>query len=206
MKTLYGKCGCNCGHCPAYIGNARTKKDRQRCSNGWHTYLGAKLNPARCVCLGCQAKDPWKSGNILPDRGCYVRPCVLRSGIKHCAYCSWFPCEDLKKRIPDRTFRKKVEKRMGQRMSDEDYQRFIQPYEGVGNLRNGHDRSEDLKARNRTMGAWGDRNMRSSIALTSQPACTISIVGNITANGLASRCLRSRNRLTAVSLRASTSN
>lgn len=134
MKDLFAKCGFNCGHCPAYAANAKTLKDRKKCSDGWRKYLDASLKPERCVCLGCQAKDPWKAGNMLPDRSCYVRPCVIQMNIKTCAYCPWFPCEDLLARIPGKDLRKVVESRIGRPLSQEDYHTFIKPYEGIKHL------------------------------------------------------------------------
>ena len=134
MKNLFGKCGFNCGHCPAYIANAKTLKDRRKCSDGWRRYFGVSLKPERCVCLGCQAKDPWKTGNLLPDRSCYVRPCVIQMNIKTCAPCPWFPCEDLVARIPGKDIRKRVESRIGKPVSEKDYHALIEPYEGIKHL------------------------------------------------------------------------
>lgn len=134
MRDFYAKCGCNCGHCPAFKENARTKDDRKRCSEGWAKYLGAKLKPDVIQCEGCQAKEPWKTGNLLPDPSCYVRPCAVHTRVKNCSYCSAFPCEDLKARIPGKDFRELIETRMGFKMPDEDYVRFIEPYEGLKHL------------------------------------------------------------------------
>ena len=134
MKDLFGKCGFNCGHCPAYAANAKTMRDRKKCSDGWRKYLAASLKPERCVCPGCQAKDPWKKGNLLPDRNCYIRPCVIQMNIKTCAQCPWFPCEDLLARIPGKDLRKQVESRIGRPLSQEEYDTFIKPYEGIKHL------------------------------------------------------------------------
>jgi hypothetical protein len=110
-------------------------EDKRRCSEGWAKYLGAKLKPDSIQCEGCQAKDPWKAGNLLPDPSCYVRPCAVHTGVKNCSYCSAFPCIDLKTRIPDEDFRELTETRMGSKMPDKDYMSFIEPYEGVKHLK-----------------------------------------------------------------------
>ena len=68
MKELFAKCGTHCGGCPGYHENAKTEADRQRCSDGWHRYLGVRVRPDLIHCQGCQAPDPWKSGDILPNR------------------------------------------------------------------------------------------------------------------------------------------
>lgn len=135
MRDLYGKCGCNCGRCPAFVANAKTLKARKKCSDGWRKYLGASLKPANCVCLGCQSRDPWKTGNMLPDRGCNIRPCAVALDIRTCAQCSRYPCADLKARIPDKDFRKKVTEHLGQPVPEKDYLAFLEPYEGVEHLR-----------------------------------------------------------------------
>lgn len=140
MKNFLGKCGCNCGRCPAFKANARTSKDKKFCRDGWNKYLGTNMKKFEWIlCDGCQTPDPWKSGNLLPDRSCNIRPCVIKMNIKTCAQCSAFPCEDLKQRIPGRDFRKKIESRLGKRIPQKDYLNFVEPYEGVGHL-------EDIRA------------------------------------------------------------
>jgi hypothetical protein len=134
MKDLYGKCGCNCGRCLAFVANARTPRDRIKCSNGWKEYLNASLNPKHCICNGCQTEDPWKTGYLIPDRGCNIRPCAIALGVRTCAECSEYPCEDLKARIPGRGFRDGVAKRLGRPVPQDDYLTFLEPYEGLKHL------------------------------------------------------------------------
>ena len=57
MTELFSKCGATCSRCPAYRENVSRYEDRQRCSDGWHKYLGARLHPDRCYCDGCQTPD-----------------------------------------------------------------------------------------------------------------------------------------------------
>lgn len=135
MKDFFAKCGCNCGHCPAFEGNARTDEDRQRCSDGWAKYLGARLRPDRISCKGCQSTEPWDTGNLLPDRGCNIRPCVVHNCVKTCAHCYIHPCEELKRRIPGEDFRELTEERIGAKMPEDDYVAFIKPYEGLKHLK-----------------------------------------------------------------------
>ncbi|UCD92455.1 MAG: DUF3795 domain-containing protein [Methanobacteriota archaeon] len=135
VKDFFAKCGCNCGHCLAFKGNSKTDEDRQRCSDGWHRYLGAKLKPEICYCNGCQSSNPWKSGNILPDRSCNIRPCALHVGVKTCAYCYAYPCEDLEGRIPGEDFRERTESLIGEPVPEDDYLAFLEPYEGLKHLK-----------------------------------------------------------------------
>ena len=134
MKVIFGKCGCNCGKCSAYQENARTAKARHYCSEGWTKYLGVRLKPEICYCEGCQAPDPWKSGNLLPTRGCILRVCAIKMGIENCAYCPFCPCEELQAVIPDENFRERVAKRIGTAIPKADYHAFIEPYEGLKHL------------------------------------------------------------------------
>jgi len=135
MKDMFAKCGCNCGHCPAFEGNAKTNEDRQRCSDGWAKYLGARLRPDRISCKGCQSPEPWKTENLLPDRGCNIRPCAAHNSVKNCAYCSEHPCKELRMRIPGEDFKEIIEKRIGASMPEDDYLAFIKPYEGLKHLK-----------------------------------------------------------------------
>lgn len=75
IKYMYGKCGVKCDTCPAYFGNITEYKDQEKCSKGWKKYLNISLSPKYCKCNGCQAEEPWKDGNVIPDRSCLVRKC-----------------------------------------------------------------------------------------------------------------------------------
>lgn len=56
-QELFAKCGGRCSRCRAYKANVKTYEDRQRCSDGWHKYLGVRLNLERWYCDGCQTPD-----------------------------------------------------------------------------------------------------------------------------------------------------
>lgn len=129
-KDWYGKCGCNCGRCPGFAGNARTDADQQYCSDGWAKYLGARLKASSIRCRGCQAAEPWKDGYLLPDRGCVIRPCAVESGLRTCANCSKFPCGAHGRDID----RAEVAERLGEAIPEDDYLAFIEPYERVKHL------------------------------------------------------------------------
>jgi hypothetical protein len=135
MKELYGKCGCNCGQCPAFIRHSKTAEDRQRCSDGWHKVLGVRLRSELIHCNGCQSTEAREKGDILPDRGCYIRPCATFLGIKSCAQCYAYPCDDLQARMPGEDFRELVESRIKGPLSEEEYHSFVEPYEALKNLK-----------------------------------------------------------------------
>ncbi len=134
MKDLFSKCGCNCGRCPSYKKNLQTDEDRQRCSDGWHKYLGFRLSPDKLrPCDGCQAPD---DENPVRYQSCYVRKCAVRNGVETCAHCSGYPCEDVKNlhEIQRAGARDRIATRLGTRIPEEDYLAFIEPYEGIKHL------------------------------------------------------------------------
>jgi hypothetical protein len=133
-KDLFSKCGCNCGRCPSYKENLWTDEDRQRCSDGWHKYLGIRLNPGKLrLCDGCQAPDDESPIRYL---NCYVRKCAVRNGVETCAHCSAYPCQDVKNlhAIQKADARERIAARLGAPIPEEDYLAFIEPYEGIKHL------------------------------------------------------------------------
>jgi hypothetical protein len=134
MKNRFSKCGCNCGRCPSYKGNLRTDEDRQRCSDGWHKYLGIRLSPGTLrPCDGCQTPD---DENPVRYLNCYVRKCAVRNGVETCAHCSGYPCEDVKNlhAMQKAGARERIAARLGTPVPDGDYLAFIEPYEGIKHL------------------------------------------------------------------------
>lgn len=66
-------------------------------------------------------------------KGCQVRNCVTRMGIKNCAYCSRFPC-DVEKAHGGSWTRETYENLHGRPITDEEYYAFIEPFEAVNRL------------------------------------------------------------------------
>ncbi len=128
MRNFFGKCGANCGHCPAYKENVKTDEDRQRGRNGWSKYLGFQTTPDMMYCDGCQTSDA--RSPVLINPRCIIRKCATFNGVKTCAHCSAYPCEDLDQDID----REKIEARIGTPIPEEDYLAFIEPYEGNKHL------------------------------------------------------------------------
>jgi hypothetical protein len=130
MKDLFSKCGANCGRCPAYRENVRTDEDRQRCSDGWHKYLGVRLNVQRCYCDGCQTPDDESPVLVFGKYGCKIRRCTVFNGAETCAHCSAYPCEDVRTQFSfDSESRDKLAARLGAPIPEEEYLTFIEPYE-----------------------------------------------------------------------------
>ena len=134
MDEMIAKCGCNCSRCPTYKNNLQTPEDRKRCSWGWKEYLNIRLSPEKLrLCDGCQIPDEQRNVFYL---NCIVRKCALSNGIKNCAYCSLYPCDEVK--YLHTTFveniREKTAATLGREIPDRDYYDFIEPYEGIKKL------------------------------------------------------------------------
>jgi hypothetical protein len=66
-------------------------------------------------------------------KGCQVRKCVTNMGIKNCAYCSRFPC-DFEQTHGGTWTREAYEKMHGRPMTEEEYHKYIEPFEAVNRL------------------------------------------------------------------------
>ena len=130
MKDLFGKCGANCGHCPAYKENAKTDEERQRGADGWYKYLSFRTTPDKMYCDGCQTPD--ERNPVLVNPRCIIRKCAMNNGIANCGHCSRYPCEDLRAR--SYVNREWAEARLGGPIPEEGYLACIEPYEGLKHL------------------------------------------------------------------------
>ena len=125
MYELVGKCGCICEICPLYKENLLTDEDKKNTSIGCGKYLNWNPTPEKLKqCWGCQSEEGFK---YLPK--CNMRMCAFHNKVENCAYCSAFPCEDTQK-----FSRELVEARLGKSVPEEEYLKFIKPWEGAKNL------------------------------------------------------------------------
>jgi len=131
VRDLYSKCGANCGHCPAFKENIVTDEDKQRCSDGWHRYLGARVRADRICCDGCQTPDDEKPTLIVPN--CSIRKCASINGVETCASCTAYPCEDLS-RTARTVSPEGIASRFEAPVPKADYLAFIEPYELLKHL------------------------------------------------------------------------
>ena len=130
MTELYAKCGATCSRCPAYRGNLQSYQDQQRCSDGWHKYLGVRLHPDRCTCDGCQTPDHQQPTLVIGKYGCNIRKCAVKNGARTCAHCSGYPCLAVRSQFSfDAGSRERIAARLGNPVPDEEYITFIEPYE-----------------------------------------------------------------------------
>jgi len=131
MRDLFAKCGANCGRCPAYRENIRTDEDRQRCSDGWHKYLGARVRPDRILCDGCQTPDD--EDPVLIARGCNIRKCAFINAVQTCAHCSSYPCEGLDQ-LSATVDTGEIASRFAEPIPEDEYLAFVEPYELLKHL------------------------------------------------------------------------
>lgn len=134
VETNISKCGSYCHKCPAYIGNTGTEEDRKKGSQDWERYFGLHFKPKVIKCSGCQASEPWKTGNLLPSRMCLIRSCAIFNEVETCAHCAEFPCQEYTRLAPGADLRERQEKAREIKFSDPEYFQNIEPFEGAPHL------------------------------------------------------------------------
>jgi hypothetical protein len=90
--------------------------------------------PIKTPCVTCQTPDAEiPKTSKLPSRKCLIRQCVDKTGVANCAYCSRFPCDTLKG-TAGLWNRESIEAKLGATLSEEDYNSFVKPFEGITRL------------------------------------------------------------------------
>ncbi|UYP46099.1 hypothetical protein NEF87_002384 [Candidatus Lokiarchaeum ossiferum] len=84
-------CGINCLKCPAYIAKRTNDNElRKRTAMEWGS-VGFVIDPEKISCDGCHS-----NGELLMHcSDCKVRNCGLKKGVKTCAECPDYACNDL---------------------------------------------------------------------------------------------------------------
>ena len=129
MRDWYAKCGNNCGRCALYAGNLTDEK-REWCASGMARYINWRPKPENLrQCAGCQAT---KGFHYI--KNCPVRLCAQHNDAENCAHCAVFPCPEVPTVSVSVDYRAQVADRLGSPIPEEDYQAFIEPYEGMKHL------------------------------------------------------------------------
>ena len=127
MEPILTRCGYRCDLCLAYKPNvANNPSNQQKLSDGWFKYYGFRLSALEICCDGCMSDNP-----KLIDQSCPVRPCVIEKELDNCAQCERYVCEKLTERL---VVLEQIKQRVGAEIPDDDYVRFIQPYENKQRL------------------------------------------------------------------------
>ncbi|MFZ7137597.1 MAG: DUF3795 domain-containing protein [archaeon] len=134
MSNLISKCGIDCGTCPwgPFPRESMSESEFEEFKVRAKQILG--YTPIRTACVTCQTPDDQiPKTSRLPSKKCLIRQCVDKAGIPNCGFCSWFPCETLKG-TADAWKREVIEAKLGASLSDVDYRRFVEPFEGLKRL------------------------------------------------------------------------
>lgn len=134
---MIGRCGMRCHKCPAFVGNVNGPADQARAAPSWAHYWDVNLPPEALRCNGCLADD--SGGLALPQPDCPIRPCATEKGLATCAQCPDYPCDRLRLLMDACDG---VVQRFRAAISQEEYDRFIRPYEvrtTLEGLRRGRD-------------------------------------------------------------------
>jgi hypothetical protein len=102
-----------------------SKKDQRKISDGWFKYYGFRIPAEKICCDGCTTDD--SENPKLIDPHYFVRLCVIEKGLKNCAHCERYVCENLETRIVDYN---QIATKFQQPIPKKDYKNFISPYEG----------------------------------------------------------------------------
>lgn len=129
-EKIITRCGYRCDLCLAYAPNIEeSPQNPYTLSEGWYHYFGLQIKPGEIYCEGCLAED---DNAVLIDKDCPVRPCVKDKGLDNCSGCKQYICNKLQERVVSRG---QIEKKIGINIPEEDYRRFIKPYENLKHLK-----------------------------------------------------------------------
>ncbi len=94
MEKMIAYCGLICTECPAYIATqANDRKQLEKVAAQWSEQFNATLTADDCACDGCQATTERHMSHCAE---CKIRACAIEKGVRNCAHCSGYPCQELK--------------------------------------------------------------------------------------------------------------
>ena len=138
MGQVVARCGFRCDACKAFAANNRSHDDRIRVALAWSQYFGMKIPSEKLHCNGCIGAEC--AGNDLPDTTCQIRSCVIARGMNTCADCYDYPCEIIESRMNEV---EEVMLRFVNRISHEEFEAYIAPYDARKTLSEIRDRRID---------------------------------------------------------------
>ena len=93
MTEIIAFCGLACHECGAFMA---TKNDddekRKKVSQQWSKHFNSDIKPEDINCDGCTTRSSRVFAHCLE---CKVRLCGIAKGVKNCAYCSDYACDNL---------------------------------------------------------------------------------------------------------------
>ncbi|GAB6284607.1 MAG: hypothetical protein STSR0009_08070 [Methanoregula sp.] len=124
MTELISQCGFCCSRCPAYMDNITSRQHQKQVHDVWKMYFNVNIPADEITCSGCHTGN--RGDRVLPEKHCPVRTCVTRKMCSNCAHCQQYPCTILECRMQAI---EGVIRQFRDRIPDEIYQKFIQPYD-----------------------------------------------------------------------------
>ena len=94
MEKMIAFCGIICTECPAFLATQKDDNERKKVAEMWSKQFKSEIKPEDINCDGCLTEDGRLFGFC---RVCKIRECGMKKGVKNCAYCSDYPCEELNK-------------------------------------------------------------------------------------------------------------
>jgi len=93
MEKMIAYCGLVCTECPAYLATQKDDTDAlQKVAKQWSKQFDVSLRAEDCYCDGCQATTDRLFGYC---RECKIRACGINKGVRNCAHCSDYACQEL---------------------------------------------------------------------------------------------------------------
>ena len=94
MEKMIAYCGLVCTECPAYIATqANDREGLEMLASEWSEQYNTTLTADDCACDGCLATSDRHMSHCAE---CKIRACAIERGVRNCAHCSDYPCEELK--------------------------------------------------------------------------------------------------------------
>ncbi len=94
MPKLIGMCGIDCSTCEAYIATQNNDDaEREKVAINWSKQFNADIKTKDVNCDGCMSDG---SAHFMHCSMCEIRKCGVERGLKNCAYCDDYACEQLK--------------------------------------------------------------------------------------------------------------
>jgi hypothetical protein len=137
LEQIVSRCGNICSECPwsIFMRNKITKEDWEHYTKEIKRFTGYK--PVKYEwegCVGCLTPN-----EVFPShpfynllKKCRTRKCTEHNEVPNCAYCGRFPCANIIAR-KDYT-QEKVSEKLGKEITDDEYERYVQMFDGMGNL------------------------------------------------------------------------
>jgi len=99
-SEMIAYCGLNCVKCPIYLATReknteKQKQMREQIARAIKEHYGWEIRAEEVNdCDGCMVKG----GRLFSScKNCQIRKCAAAKGLRNCAYCDKYPCEELSK-------------------------------------------------------------------------------------------------------------